>query len=365
MDFIGPLPEDNGYNCIVTFTDRLGSDIQLAPTRTDIDAEQLAYIFFDKWYCENGLPSDIVSDRDKLFISKFWKALHQLTGVKLKLSTAYHPQTDGASERTNKTINQCLRYHVEQNQQGWSCTLPCIRFHIMNTVNTSTGFTPFQLRMGRSPRLIPPLVPLLPNSSPEDVTAHDVIRKLQTDVLEAQDNLLCAKISQSVEANKHRSLTFPFAVGSRVRLTTLHRRNEYKAKGEKRVAKFMPRYDGPYTIIDTDEAHSTVTLELPNVPNIFPTFHTSEILPFIENDAMLFPSRKFEEPPPILNPEGDEEFFIDKILDQRRWGRGYQYLIRWHGYGNEHDRWLPRSELQDCSALDDWLASRGELLELK
>ena len=98
IDFIGPLPEDEGNNCIITFTDRLGSDLQLAAARTDVTAEQLAYLFFDKWYCENGLPSDIVSDRDKLFTSKFWKALHRITGVKLKMSTAYHPQTDGASE---------------------------------------------------------------------------------------------------------------------------------------------------------------------------------------------------------------------------------------------------------------------------
>ena len=122
----------------------------------------------------------------------------------------------------------------------------------------------------------------------------------------------------------------------------------------------MPRYDGPYTIVDTDEQHSTITLELPNAPNIFPTFHTSEVLPFIENDPVLFPSRKFKEPPPILNLEGDEEFFIDKILDQRHRGHGYQYLVCWHGYRHEHDRWLPHSELQDCSALDDWLVTRGE-----
>ena len=146
-------------------------------------------------------------------------------------------------------------------------------------------------------------------------------------------------------------------------MTTLHRRNEYKAKGEKRVAKFMPRYDGPYTVIDTDEKHSTVTIELPNAPNVFPTFHTSEILPYIECDTDLFPSRKFEEPPPILTPEGSEEFFIDRILDQRRRGRGYQYLVRWRGYGLEHDRWLPGAELQDCAALEDWLASRGETVE--
>ena len=127
----------------------------------------------------------------------------------------------------------------------------------------------------------------------------------------------------------------------------------------------MPRYDGPYTIVDTDEQHLTVTIELPNAPNVFPTFHTSEVLPFIESDTSLFPSCKFEEPPAILNPEGEEEFFIDKILDQRRRGRGYQYLVRWRGYGQQHDQWLPGSELQECTALDNWLASRGKLVELR
>jgi hypothetical protein len=88
IDFIGPLPDNDGKNCIITFTDRLGSDIQLVAAQTDITTQDLAYIFFNRWYCENGLPSDIVSDRDKLFVSRFWKVLHKLTGVKLKLSTA-------------------------------------------------------------------------------------------------------------------------------------------------------------------------------------------------------------------------------------------------------------------------------------
>jgi Integrase zinc binding domain len=101
MDFIGPLPLDEGFNCILTMTDRMGSDIRIIPTRTD-DAEDLASIFFREWYCDNGLPLEIISDRDKLFTSKFWKALHKLTGVKLKLSTAFHPETDGSSERSNK-----------------------------------------------------------------------------------------------------------------------------------------------------------------------------------------------------------------------------------------------------------------------
>jgi len=203
IDFIGPLPEDDNKNCIITFTDRLGSDIQLVATRTDITAEDLAYLFFDKWYCENGLPAEIVSNRDKLFMSRFWKALHKLTGIKLKMYTAYHPESDGASEHTNKMVNQALRYHVERNQLGWVRALPRIRFDMMNTVNSSIGFSPFQLRMGQSPRIIPPLVPVTSSATVAKVDAWHIINRLEVDVMEAQDNLLKAKIAQSVQVNKH------------------------------------------------------------------------------------------------------------------------------------------------------------------
>jgi hypothetical protein len=118
IDFVGPLPLNEGDDCILTMTDRLGSDICIIPTSITLTAEGLALLFFEHWYCENGLPCDIVSDRDKLFLSKFWRALQKLTGVKLKLSLAYHPETDSSSERSNKTINQCIRYHVHWNQKG-------------------------------------------------------------------------------------------------------------------------------------------------------------------------------------------------------------------------------------------------------
>ena len=275
IDFIGPLPMDNGFNSIITFTDRLNSDLQIVPTTTNLTAEGLADVFFDRWYCENGLPLEIVSDRDKLFISKFWKHLHKLTGVKVKMSTSYHPETDGASERSNKTVIQAIRFHVERNQQGWVRALPRVRFNIMNTVNKSTGFSPFQLRLGRSPRIIPPLVNP-PSKNPVDniapaLAARTVIERLQHDVWEAQDNMFKAKISQAEQANKHRLLTFPFHVGQRVRLSTLHRRRDYKSKDEKRVVKFMPRFDGPYEILKVDPSHSTVTLHLPGFhdPPIF------------------------------------------------------------------------------------------------
>ena len=108
LDFIGPLPKDQGSNCILMMTDCLGSDIHIIPTWTDTLAEDVALLVFDNWYCNNGLPLNFVSDRDKLFVSCFWKALNKLTGVKLKMSSVYHPQTDGASGQINKTVNQSI-----------------------------------------------------------------------------------------------------------------------------------------------------------------------------------------------------------------------------------------------------------------
>jgi hypothetical protein len=341
----------------------LGTDFQLAPTRTNITAEDFTLIFFDKWYCENGLPLEIISDRDKLFVSKFWAALHSLTGVKLKLSTAFHPETDGASERTNKTLNQCIRYHVARNQTGWACALPRVRFHLMNTVNKSTGYSAFQLKTGRSPRLIPPLIPKPPNSSVEVISAVEIIAQLERDVLDAQDNLLAAKITQAQQSNKDRGPDPDYKIGERVKLNTKNRRGQYLRAGEGRCAKFVPRFDGPYNIIAVHKECSTVTLDMTAQPGVFPVFHTSEVEPYIENDPDLFPERQLPRPSPIVTDEGEEEWEINEIIDERRRGRGKQYLVRWKGHGTEDERWLPGRELAECEALDRWLAGKDEGLE--
>lgn len=211
---------------------RLNSDMHIVTSWMDITMEDMALIFFNEWYCKNGLPLDIILDHDKLFMSKFWQALHGLTGVKLKMSSAYHPQSDGASECSNKTINQCLHYHVEHNQLGWRRVLPQVCFDIMNMINVSTGFSPFQLRMGHSPCIIPPLVSL-GNGVVEDIHAEEVIKQLQEDIMEAQDNMLHAKTSQALCTNVDRADDFPFQEGQCVMLSTLHRQQEYKTKGEK------------------------------------------------------------------------------------------------------------------------------------
>jgi len=351
MDFIGPLPEENGFDCILTMTDRLNSDVQLVPCNTKTNAEQLAVLFFDKWYCENGLPLEIISDRDKLFMAKFWKHLMLLTGIKHRASSAYHPQTDGASERTNKTVNQLICFHVERNQTGWLRALPRVRFAIMNTVNKSTGYSPFQLKYGRSPRILPPLIDAPQKASRENLSAREVISRITDDVAEAKDNLMVAKIAQAYQANQQRDDDPQINVGDLVMLSTLNRRREHKQKGQKRVAKFMQRFDGPFQVVSVHKEASTVSIDVPTQPNAFPTYHTSQIKVHKANDAEKYPSRTLPEPGPILI-DGIEEYTVSKIIAHRKIGRGFQYRVQFSGWGPEHERWITGRELEDNEALD-------------
>ena len=364
IDFIGPLPEDDGSNCIATVTCRLGADIRLIPCHTDTSVEDFVALFFEHWYCENGLPLDIVSDRDTRFISHFWKALHRLAGVDLCMSTSFHPETDGASEHTNKTVIQMLRYHVARNQTGWRRVLPLIRFQLMNSEHASMGFVPFQLCLGLCPCIIPPLVncsadTICSQFGPDSDNAQALLLQIKTDTMEAQDNLLLAKTQQALAANAHRGPELTYKVIDCVLLSTFHRHRNYMQRGDHRVAKFMVRYDGPYTISAAHPSSSTYTLDLSATMRIHPTFHTSLLRPYVPNEDSLFPGRADPKPGPVVTADGVEEFFVKRILDCRRRGRGWQYLMRWCGYGPGSDSWLPGSEVDKLEALDIFLREQG------
>lgn len=118
IDFIRPLTPDKGFTGAITMSDPPRSDVCLAAIYHNQSAKKFAAMFFEHWYCEKELPEVIISKCDKLFMSKFWCVLYWLIGVKLKMFSAFHPQTDSLSERTNKTINQIICYHVDRSHTG-------------------------------------------------------------------------------------------------------------------------------------------------------------------------------------------------------------------------------------------------------
>lgn len=320
INFVGPLPEDQGYNYLCMITDQLNSNYRLIPCRTEMTAKDFAKLFFDHWYCNNGLPLEIVSDRDHLFTSKFWANLHSLSGVKLKMSTAFHPQMDGSSEHTNKTVVQALRFFVDRQQKGWVNVLPRVHFTIMNTHNESTGFSPFQLRMGRNPRIIPPLVPASDSKNAEHIMACEIIQCLELDCNEARDALISAKVKQAHYANKSRLPEDTYKVGDFVMLSTLHCRREYMQRNDGRTAKFMPRWDGKYRAIAAHPETSTYRIDLNGQNKCFATFHASQLKQRVPNDAEAFPSCEHARPPPVLMESGLKECVIEKIINQRKRG---------------------------------------------
>ena len=205
---------------------------------------------------------------------------------------------------------------------------------------------------------IPPLVPEEGATDVEglDATAATaLVERISQNVCEAQDNLLTAKISQAEFANRHRGDEIIYVVGDKVMLSTIHRRREYIQKHSGCVAKFLLHFDGPFLVTKTHPEKSSYTLELPNEPDCFATFHAPLLRPHVPNDNDLYPSRRFAQPGPVVTADGTEEWVIDCIIDERTRGRGRQYLVRWQGWGAEEDRWLPGRELSDTEALDDWL----------
>jgi hypothetical protein len=221
-------------------------------------------------------------------------------------------------------------------KKGWYRALPRVRFHIVNSVNKSTGYSGFQLRMGRSPRIIPPIVTNATTKlSEEEISAAEIICQLEIDITEAQDNLLAAKFTQAEQSNKDRGPD----PGQHVKLSTTNRRGQYVHAGDKnelRVAKFMPRFDGPYDIIGIHPECSTITLDMSAQPGVYPTFHTSEIEPYIENDPDLFPNRELPQPGPMISGDScNEEWEIADIIDKRKRSRSMQYLVRWAGHGTD------------------------------
>ncbi|GAQ89367.1 putative retrotransposon protein [Klebsormidium nitens] len=181
MDLIAGLPKTaRGNSGIAVFVDRLSKEIKIAPISDDTTAPAIARVYFDNVFRHKGLSRVIISDRDPRFTSNFWRSLFRLLGTKLSFSTAFHPQTDGQTERVNRVIEEALRPYVNARHSDWDLYLTPIEFAYNNSVQLSTGHSPFYLNTGRHP-LTPSnlLKPPTSDTPAADQFLHNIAYSLQ------------------------------------------------------------------------------------------------------------------------------------------------------------------------------------------
>jgi hypothetical protein len=158
--------------------------VTLIPGRETFSAEEWARAFFYTYCRRWGVPGRILSDRGKIFLSEFWKTLFKMMRTDLLVTTAYHPQTDGQSERTNQTVEVALRYLVNVRRTDWAECLPEVEFHINNTINSSTKVSPMEYLTGLNARTVDvAILPSLPPALKTWTDRHQIIRTEARDAI--------------------------------------------------------------------------------------------------------------------------------------------------------------------------------------
>lgn len=151
VDFITRLPKSKGFEVVWVVVDRLSKYACFILLKRPFSAKSLAEVFVKEVVCLHGIPQAIVSDRDPIFMSMFWKELLRILGTQLNISSAYHPKTDGQTEVTNHCLEAYLRYFVVEQPRTWADWLPWAEFWFNTSFQVSTGTTPFEVVYGRKP----------------------------------------------------------------------------------------------------------------------------------------------------------------------------------------------------------------------
>jgi transposase InsO family protein len=345
LDFITDLPSAVGRNgkrvdSILVIVDRFTKYALYIATTKRLTAEGFADLFMNHIFRSFGLPQGIVSDRGSLFTSKFWDTLCALLAVKRRLSTAYHPQTDGQTERQNQTLENYLRIYCNAQQDDWPSKLLLAEWTYNSSIHTATKSTPFRLLYGYNPRG-PADVRLAPLSG-RAKSALDRIKQLQEDRVETKQLLQRAHESSSKYYNRTRK-DIAFREGEWVLLNTKNLRQRRPCK------KLSAKYIGPFKIVKAigDKALA-YQLDLPTsyrIHNVFPISSLEKFYPRPGEEAATSNQPEIEE---------DLSYNVEQILDHKGKGRNRQYLIRWEGYAPEEDSWEPRTNVAEGPLLREY-----------
>jgi hypothetical protein len=342
MDFVTDLPPSRDgqgrvFDSLFVVVDRYTKMARYIPVLKTITAEQLADVFIEHIVSQFGIPEGIVSDRGAVFTSAFWSQLCYCLRIKRKLSTAFHPQTDGQTERQNQSLEHYFRCYCNHLQDDWVQKAPLAEFAYNNSVHTTTGMSPFFAMYGFHPNVPSTVRDDRPEG--EVPAARELAEKFKSEGKE-----LAERWQRAVEFQKKwydkKHTPMQFSVGDWVMLASTNLRQQRPNK------KLSDRYLGPFKVIGV-VGEQAYELELPEKWTIHPVFHVSLLEPY--------KSRPGEDPashPEAELLDGDEEWYeIEEILDDRRRRGRIEYLVRWAGYTPAHDQWVTEADLRGAGEL--------------
>jgi RNase H-like domain found in reverse transcriptase/Reverse transcriptase (RNA-dependent DNA polymerase)/Integrase zinc binding domain/Chromo (CHRromatin Organisation MOdifier) domain len=349
MDFITDLPPsrfgNDVHDKILVIMDRFTKMAHYIPTRKDIKAYDLARIFMREIVRLHGVPKDVVSDRGPLMVSAYWRSFLHYLSTHAKFSTAFHPQTDGQTERQNQTLEQYLRIYCSFEQDDWATWINLAEFAYNDSVHAATGTSPFRAYTGRDPRRGE-----WPEKDHQSRVPH--AQTLAGHIVE-QQSILKAKLewtrqqyAKRYDVGREQPV---LEVGDQVLINS---KNTKSARPKKKLdSKFL----GPYTVT---KALGPVVyqLNLPKHLGFHPVFHISLLEKY--TGSQRFPQPKVAEWETL--DLGDEDVHeIERILDQQRGPEGlWEYRIRWKGKTAAEDSWERAANISSA-ALRQFQASKA------
>ena len=344
MDFITGLPPvkqgESVFDAILVIVDRYSKMVRYLAARKDWSAKDLSENFFKTVCCSYwGTPKGIVSDRGPTFTSAFWGEMCYQLQMKRRLSSAFHPQTDGQTERQNQTLEHFLRCYCSENPEQWVDMLPLAEFAYNNSVHSSTGVSPFFLVQGQHPRL--------PEAVEDDRLGGEVpaatsrVEQIQSARQSLEQHLAQAQEYQKRYYDKKHTVA-AFKKGDMILLSTKNLQLKQPSK------KTNPKYIGPFKIRDAVGTQA-YRLWLPTAYRIHDVFHVSLLKPFHQRQGMPEEDAKA----PEIQSDGEESWNVEAILDHRIRKGQKEYLLKWEGYGDGYNKWVMSA---DCDNMDEMRA---------